>query len=400
MTHQNTEKKTAEITSADIKLYGVRTISESKSKVLFKTVQIINISTPIVSDETELDKIIHNDFLWIYEIIPYLDPRLFRINELKSISQRFKKLIPDCKHKSKYIRVPSEKFPTLPSAYDYIETIMYNFYLKKKFLLYKNKYKYCVNNHIIPLIPLIPPEIWLDEGYFDNSIDTIREPIVIRGMGMNRTIITHGLKFDINEKVYQVFLNLKMIIDSLSINNIRKSNNHNDYFDGISGKSDIFINICSCKIEKCNGSGISSHKIKLNIRNSVICNNKNTGVHIFNKSILLVNDLEIFHCAAGILIGNTKLKEGSLLNDIYIHHNDGCGLSTGGWDPDADVIVTGNKTDISYNNLIAKHKYIYGVSTDYSGKLTFIGLDKNVSHNNYNDQDINSRHGSEIIFTS
>ena len=52
MTHQNTEKKTAEITSADIKLYGVHTISESKSKVLFKTVQIINISTPIVSDET------------------------------------------------------------------------------------------------------------------------------------------------------------------------------------------------------------------------------------------------------------------------------------------------------------------------------------------------------------
>ena len=177
-------------------------------------------------------------------------------------------------------------------------------------------------------------------------------------------------------------------------------NNHNDYFNGISGKSDIFINIFSCKIEKCNGFGITSHKIKLNIQNSVICNNKNTGVHIFNKSILLVNDLEIFHCAAGILIGNTKLKEGSLLNDIYIHHNDGCGLSTGGWDPDADVIVTGNKTDISYNNLIAKHKYVYGVSTDYSGKLIFIGLDKNVSHNNYNDQDINSRHGSEIIFTS
>ena len=51
MTHQNTEKKTAEITSADIKLYGARTISESESNVLFKTVQKINISTPIVSDE-------------------------------------------------------------------------------------------------------------------------------------------------------------------------------------------------------------------------------------------------------------------------------------------------------------------------------------------------------------
>ena len=64
------------------------------------------------------------------------------------------------------------------------------------------------------------------------------------------------------------------------------------------------------------------------------------------------------------------------------------------------VIVKGNKSDISYNNLVVKHKYVYGVSTDYSGKLIFKGLDKNVSHDNYNDQNINSRHNSEIIFRS
>jgi len=328
---------------------------------------------------TIIKKFIYNyDNIWQYEILPYLEIRLFKINELKSVSKRFNELVPDSKNTSKYIKVPSEKFPTLDTAYQYIDTLMST---------------YCLKNNINP------PEIWLDNGVFNNS-DTIRFPIVIRGMGMNRSIITHGLKFDICENKYPELSNLKIIIDSLSINNIRKSNKHNVYFDGISGKSDIFINIFSCKIEKCNGSGISSHKIKLNIRNSVICNNKNTGVHIFNESILLVNDLEIFHCEEGIVIGNIKLKKNSLLNDIYLHHNDSDGLSTGGWDPDADVIVTGNKTDISYNNMIAKHKYGYGVRTDYSGKLIFKGLDKNVSHNNYNDQNIISRHSSEIIFTS
>jgi len=52
-THQNTEK-TAGICSADIKQYGIPTILESKSNVLFKTVQIIDISTPVISDETLL----------------------------------------------------------------------------------------------------------------------------------------------------------------------------------------------------------------------------------------------------------------------------------------------------------------------------------------------------------
>ena len=42
----------------------------------------------------------------------------------------------------------------------------------------------------------------------------------------------------------------------------------------------------------------------------------------------------------------------------------------------AKVIVKGNKSDISYNNLVVKHKYVYGVSTDYSGKLIFKGLIK------------------------
>ena len=328
-----------------------------------------------------IDKIIYNDFLWIYEIIPYLDPRLFRINELRSVSQRFKKLISDCKHKSKYIKVPSDDFPTLKKAYNYINILIHNFCRQ-------------TNSR--------PPEIWLNEGLINNSIGKIQTPIVIRGMGMDRTILTHGLEFDINKKGrYGFLLNLDIIIDSLSINHLIQSDNPNLYFHGIYGKNELmFINIFSCKIEKCNGSGIHGNNIKVNIRNSVICNNKKCGVHIWHNSILLANDLEIFNCESGILIGNIKSTENSLLNDINIHHNDESGISVGGWDPDPDVIVTGNKTDISYNNLIVKHKYIYGVSTGYSGKLIFKGLDKNVSHDNYNDQNINSRHSSEIIFTS
>ena len=337
------------------------------------------------SIKTTTEKVIYNfDNIWRYKIIPYLQPRLYNIYELKSVSKRFNELILGCKHKSKYIKVPSDKFPTLNTAYHYIDNLMST---------------YCLKNNINP------PEIWLDIGVFDNIMDTIRFPIVIRGMGMNNTILKHGLKFDISDNSYIEnrfknckMPNLKIIIDNLSINNIEKSNNYNDQFHGISGNSEKFINILSCKIEKCNGSGIHGNNIKVNIKNSIICNNKNDGVHIWHYSILLADNLEIFNCVSGILIGNIKSKENSKLNDIYIHNNHSSGLSIGGWDSGPDIIVTGNKTDISYNNLIVKHKYVYGVSTDYSGKLIFKGLDKNISHDNYNDQNINSRHNSEVIF--
>ena len=327
-----------------------------------------------------MNNIIHNDLLFIHGILPYIDPRLFRIYELKSVSKRFKELIPNCKHKSKYIKVPSQKYKNLKDAYYYVKELLY---------------------YNIPQRNLInPPEIWLDEGHYGNLIGKISCPIVIRGMGINRTIITRGLHFHICDDWYKGINYLKVIIDSLSINHNINSINPNLWFHGIYGDSEKFINILSCKIEKCNGIGIYGHKICVNIKNSIICDNNQAGIHMWDKSILLADDLEIFNCSSGITIGNLRTKKNIILNDIKIHHNDKDGLSVGGWDPLAKVIVKGNKSDISYNNLILKQKYVYGVSTDYRGKIIFKGLDKNVSHDNYNGQNINSRSNGTIIFTS
>ena len=60
-----------------------------------------------------MNNIIHNDLLFIHGILPYIDPQLFRIYELKSVSKRFNELIPNCKYNSKYIKVPSQKYKTL-----------------------------------------------------------------------------------------------------------------------------------------------------------------------------------------------------------------------------------------------------------------------------------------------
>ena len=129
-----------------------------------------------------MNKILNCDDIWKYIIIPYIGPRLFRCSELRSVSTRFSELFPPCHLKSKYIKVPSDKYKTLEDAYQYISDLLYG-------------YCYCSGDYTKP------PEIWLDYGIYENINNTIRIPVIIRGMGMDRTIIKNGFKFEINDTI-------------------------------------------------------------------------------------------------------------------------------------------------------------------------------------------------------
>ena len=322
-----------------------------------------------------MNKIIHITDLWMYKIIPYIRPKLFRCADLRSISKTFCQLFPPCPIKSKYIKVPSDKYKTLEDAYLYIY--------------------YCMMNYIKP------PEIWLDCGTFYNIDKPIKIPVVIRGMGMDKTIVKNGFNFEIDETLYKMIPNLtNPTLNSISIinDNVHIAKNGRiikDVCNGVLYNGTKCLYILSCKIKKCNGAGIKGNKIIVNIVNSIICNNNKSGIHIWHDSRITADNLEVHHCKNGISIGNLKTKFDSILNNIYIHHNDQHGLSVGGWDPDSKVIVSGKKTDISFNNFVEKHKYAYGIETSYSGKIIFNDLDKNISHDNYNNQNIEPKRDNQ-----
>ena len=240
-----------------------------------------------------MNKILNCDDIWKYIIIPYVNPRLFRCSELRSVCSRFCHLFPSCPNKSKYIKVPSTKFLTLKDAYLCLLNISYN---------------YCNKNNVNP------PEIWLNVGLFDNTIDSIRIPIVIRGMGMDRTIVKNGFKFKINVKWYKLYPNLNIILDNISIIN---TNPYSYYTgSGISGITQYNLYIKSCKIENCNGTGIKGDNININIDNSIICNNKKDGIHLWHDSIINVNNLEIYNCDSGIILGALTTQKKTILNNI------------------------------------------------------------------------------------
>jgi len=243
-----------------------------------------------------MNKILNCDDIWKYIIIPYIGPRLFRCSELRSVSTRFSELFPPCHLKSKYIKVPSDKYKTLEDAYQYISDLLYG-------------YCYCSGDYTKP------PEIWLDYGIYENINNTIRIPVIIRGMGMDRTIIKNGFKFEINETWDKYIAPINPTLEGLSINS------NGVCKDGIlySGVNCLYIN--SCKIEKCRGFGIKGINIKLNIVNSIICNIKNIGIHLSYNSIINIDNLEIHNCGLGISIVNLKKKIPSIFNNIKVHHN-------------------------------------------------------------------------------
>jgi hypothetical protein len=319
-----------------------------------------------------MNEILNCNDIWKYIIIPYVNPKLFRCPELRSVCRRFFHLFPSCPNKSKYIKIPSDKYKTLNDGYKYIIKLL-------------NDDR---NTDTIKI-----PEIWLDYGTHFNPIIVIRVPLVIIGMGIDKTFIKNGLVFNIDEKwnKYIPYINTKL-------ENITINNNYSKYKDGIKYSGENFLHINSCKINKCIGFGIKGMNINIIIVNSIICNIKNCGVHLSYGSIIDIDNLEIHDCGYGISISNINREYPAKIKNINIHHNNVTGISLGGWYPDSNIIISGNNTNISFNN---RHKLLshYGMKSSHSSKIIINGIGKKICHNNYN-QDYAVENGGKIVFVS
>ena len=322
--------------------------------------------------------IFYNLDVWKYNIVPFLGLKIFKRNYFRSVCNEFTKYINAVT--SPYIMVPSENFPTIKSAY--LAIVLYMDKLEHENTHISSSKYSNIKNRI--------PEIWLKEGDHYNTVYQFEHPIAIRGCDKNKTIINNGLIFKIkNLNKFNTYLTNLSITNNTSVNDYYKS--------GINYTGKPYIYIDNCKIFKCEGAGIRSSNGYLIISNSEIFNNNKAGIHIWGESTKfhLIN-LDVHTNKTGIMIGN--IVENNILENIKCHHNRGAGISIGGFDGVGKSVIIGNKTDVSFNNFIDKTRYGYGIQTSYRGKIYIIGLDKSISHDNYNNQNYISKMSSYIKF--
>lgn len=260
------------------------------------------------------------DDIWDYHIFKYVNLKLFKLYEIKSICKYFNTLLqyykPTSKY-TKYIKVPTIEYPTLNHAYN---------------LLKKCK----DNNKIIP-------EIWLDEGIHHNNIKCIEFPIMIAGINNITTIIQNCLQFKMK-----------------------------DFYYGRSHLSHLTIN-------KSKTDGIVVINSKINIQHCIISNNAQSGLHIWNNSEFALINCKVNGNKSGLIVGNkTKGK----IKNIKCYDNKETGMGFGGWDY-SQIKIKGKYTQI-YNNNIDKMKYCAGISCDYSATIQIYNLKKIISNNNFN----------------
>lgn len=321
-----------------------------------------------------MNKISGNLDIYKYNILPFIGLKIFKINYFRSVCKEFGNYIRPIK--TKHIIIPSNKYPTIKSAYLTISD-----YISKK--ISSKKYKFII------------PEIWLKKGTYINTLFEFNYPISIRGCNKDMTIIKNGLLYKIKWDLW----NHEIKINDLSIIN---RNSVNDYYEaGINymdciGNSKIVIK--NCKIFNCIGTGIKCPGGNIKIYNSEIYNNNNIGIHLHGKNInFKLKDLDIHNNKDGIVIGKLYKEKKYIVENIRSHHNLRDGLSIGGCSSKGIVVICGDKTDISYNAL-DKHSYSAGISTNYEGGIWIVDLHKNISHDNYNKQDYLSRFNSKILF--
>ena len=318
-----------------------------------------------------MNKALYIDDLWIAHIIPFIGPQLFRINELRSVCKQFTNVLEAIP--ILHLRVPSIEYPTIESAYSVIVLCM-------------DKLSQDIDdeNHGIP-------EIWLAEGSHENTIPKLAYPVTIRGYGFNRTIITNGLNFEIyNQRTHHTYLYNLGITNKTDILDLHES--------GINytGSSEIFVS--ECRIFDCGGSGIRSRNAHINVSKSVIYNN-DVGIHIWGKfAKFYLSETDIHHNERGITVGTLGKNYTNIIQNIKCHHNNDGGISVGGWQNMGVIAIMGERTDISYNNIVNKSSHSYGLGVSYSGKIYIVNLDDNISHHNYNQQNILPNMTENIIF--
>ena len=128
--------------------------------------------------------------------------------------------------------------------------------------------------------------------------------------------------------------------------------------------------------------------------------NNDSGIHLHGETInFKLKNLNIYNNKNGIVIGKLYNQKKYTLENIKCHHNKGDGIGVGGCSSKGIVVVTGDKTDISYNGL-DKNRYSAGISTTYDGIVWVLDLDKSISNNNYNSQNYLERFSSKILFKS
>lgn len=312
-----------------------------------------------------MNKVFYIQDLWKSIFIPFILPKGYRIDELRSVCIHFSKLF--IQLDKIHITVPSNKYPSFDSAYLSIE-------------------KY-INNNIEKDSQSPPPEIWFKNGNYKHNLEKITIPITIRGCGKNTTIIENSLVFRINScysnyksKIYDIGVTAEIDVSRNKWGNKIKQH-------GIECWNDSKMNIYSCKIFNCYGNGICSKDSNTNIYNSEICNNHDTGIHIWGDTVFKFKNIYIHHNKVGILMGSVKKSDNCIMNNIVCQYNCGTGISLGGWETN-NVYISGMKTDISYNN-IDKSKHSAGISYGIwgNGNIILDGLKKNISHDNYNNRD-------------
>ena len=286
--------------------------------------------------------------LWLNFIIPFINPQLKVLSELRSVSKRFKQLLQ--KSIQKYIAVPSIEYPTWKSAY-----------LKIIDVIDKNKK---------------PPVVFLDTGEF--TIGEIICPMVIIGRHYTKTKIYDGINFNLYP-CYTDKMKEQSLLENLSITNKKDAWNAHAGIT-LKGKQSYQVNINNCVISGCHSHGISCQNGHLNVSNCQIFNNQ-IGIHIYrNNSSFKISDCDIHHNQNGIVVGNIYNNWGYLEN-IRCFSNSHDGIAVGGWDG-SNVVIQGSKTDIYDNGYLNQSYHSSGVSTDYAGKIIFENLTKEVSHDN------------------